>query len=127
MKTRTLLYKLILAIGAITVVSGLVQAVAPQIVLGVFEAEATPTSRHFFAIVGMFMVLFGGMLCHALLSASEQHIAVLWAALQKFGAAGAVGIGSAMGIFCWMALGIAVFDLFSGLLILWYWLSVKPT
>ncbi|MGB5352183.1 MAG: hypothetical protein WBN32_01070 [Woeseia sp.] len=127
MKTRTLLFKVILAIGAITVVSGFVQLVAPNIVLGVVGGESTPTSRHFFAIVGMFMVLFGGMLCHALLSAGAEHVAVLWAGLQKFGAAGAVSVGAVIGIFSWMAMSVAAFDLFSGILIVWYWLSVKPS
>lgn len=127
MKTRTWLFKLLLFIGVVTVLSGLGQLVLPGVVLGLVGAESTATTRHFFAIVGLFMVLFGGMLCHALLAAGEHHVAVLWAGLQKFGASAAVGAGVVSGVFAGLALLVAGFDLLSGLLILWYWLAVKPS
>jgi hypothetical protein len=86
----------------------------------VIGGESTPASRHFFGIVGMFMVLFGAMLLQALLTAGDHSVAVLWAGVQKFGAAAAVGFGVSKGIFSPLALGVAGFDLLSGFLILAY-------
>ena len=124
---RSWLYRVLLAIGAVTVLSGLGQAVRPDLVLGVVGGEATPASMHFFGIVGMFMVLFGGLLLHALLSPDPQPAAVLWAGLQKFGAAGAVGLGVLNGIFSPLALAVAGFDLLSGVLILLYRRMSRPS
>jgi hypothetical protein len=114
------LYRALLLISALTVGSGLIQAVRPELLLRLMRAETTPTSIHFFAIVGMFMVLFGAMLLQALLTAGDNSVAVLWAGLQKFGAAVAVGLGVMNGIFSPLALGVAGFDLLSGILIFVY-------
>ncbi|MGH2627048.1 MAG: patatin [Anaerolineales bacterium] len=127
MKRRGWLYWVLLAIGAITVVSGLVQAAAPGFVLGLIGGEASAANRHSFAIVGMFMVLFGGLLSHALLSPADHPVAVLWAGLQKLGAAGAVGLGVSKGLFASFALLVAGFDLLSGMLALAYWLSIRAS
>jgi hypothetical protein len=102
------------------VASGLAQLVRPDLILGVIGRETTPTSVHFFGIVGMFMVFFGAMLLQALLTAGDHSVAVLWAGVQKFGAAAAVGWGVAKGIFSPLALGVAGFDLLSGILIFAY-------
>jgi hypothetical protein len=114
------LYRVLLAISALTVVSGLAQLVRPDLVLGVVGAETGPAAAHFFAIVGMFMVLFGAMLLQALLTAGDHSVAVFWAGAQKLGAAGAVGLGVVKGVFSGLALGVAAFDLVSGVLIFQY-------
>lgn len=111
---------LVIIISVVTIVSGLTQVVAPAFVLGFIGADITPTSAHFFAIVGMFMALFGGMLLHAVYSAYPNHVAILWAAFQKLGAFLAVGIGVIHDIFAPIAVGVAFFDLFSGILFLYY-------
>ncbi|MEX0789565.1 MAG: patatin [Actinomycetota bacterium] len=108
------------AIAAITMVSGAAQLVLPGFVLDLLAAESTPTTRHFFAIVGMFMFLFGGMLLHGLRVSPRPDVILLWASLQKFGAAAAVGIGVGRGVFSALALLVAGFDLLSGALIFWY-------
>jgi predicted acylesterase/phospholipase RssA len=108
------------AISVATVVSGAVQLLVPGFELEFLRAESTPTSRHFFGIIGMFMVLFGGLLLHALVRPKENPAAFVWAGLQKLGACAAVGLGVARGIFSPLALGVAGFDLLSGLLILGY-------
>jgi hypothetical protein len=110
----------LLVISALTVASGLGQLVRPDLVLRLIGGETTPGALHSFGIVGMFMVLFGGMLLHALLTAGNNAVPVLWAGLQKLGAAGAVGLGVARGLFAPIALGVAAFDLLSGILILVY-------
>ena len=112
---------LILIISLATVFSGLLQVLSPALVLNLIGAEITPTSKHFFAIVGMFMALFGGMMIQALYSSNRNDVAILWASFQKLGAAIAVGLGIYFELFNWLALNVAVFDLFSGLIFLRYY------
>ena len=127
MKARGRLYWALLGIAAVTMVSGVAQAAVPGLILRRLASEATPAGLHFFAIVGMFMVLFGGMLLHALLSPSHHPVAVLWASFQKFGAAAAVGLGVRNEVFGSLALSVAAFDLVSGMLAITYWLSLKDS
>ena len=109
------------AVAAITVVSGLGQLVVPGVVLDVLGAESTPTTRHFFAIVGMFMVIVGGLLLHGLLQPPVPAYVALWCALQKAGAVAAVSIGVARDLFGGLSLAVAGFDLLSAVLaaVLW--------
>jgi hypothetical protein len=123
---QKLVYWLIILICLATIVSGLVQVIAPQFVLALVGADRNLTSEHFFAIVGMFMTLFGGMLLQAMRSLSNQHVAIFWSALQKFGACAAVSIGVERHVFSVLALVIAAFDGLSGCLIFWYWLKTRP-
>ena len=116
---------IILIISIATVFSGLLQIISPGFVLNTIGAEITPTTKHSFAIVGMFMALFGGMMIQALYSVNPNEAAVLWASFQKLGAALAVGLGIYYGIFNWPALGVAVFDLVSGFIFLWYYLGAR--
>lgn len=116
---------LVVGISLATVVSGLAQVVAPAFVLGVIGAEVTPATMHFFAIVGMFMALFGGLMLHTVYSARTGSVAILWCALQKLGACVAVGLGILHDIFSFMAAGVALFDLLSGVLFLYYLKIVK--
>lgn len=125
MKDKDWSYWVLVGIAVITIISGLVQLIAPGFELRMLSAEATPTARHFFAIVGMFMVLFGAALLHALCSSTHHPIVVLWASLQKFGAFAAVGLGVLAHIFSPLALLVAGFDLCSGILGIWYWSKIK--
>jgi hypothetical protein len=113
------------AIAAITVVTGLAQILVPGFILGLLSAESTDTTRHLFATVGMFMVLFGGLFLQALLDRGEHPMVVLWASLQKVGASAAVAIGVAGGVFAGVALLVAGFDLLSGVLGLTLWNRVR--
>lgn len=115
-----LLYRLSWAIAAITVASGTFQIVFTGWELDFLDAENSTATRHFFAIVGMFMVLFGGLVLHALREPATARIPLLWASLQKFGAAIAVGLGVALDVFSPLALGVAVFDLASAVVYLMY-------
>ena len=120
MKVKTLVYRLVVAIAAITLASGLGQLVMPGMVLRIVGGALTPAAQHFFAIVGMFMALFGGMVLHALLSGRHHRIVLVWASLQKIGAFAAVTIGVSNDIFSPLAMAVAFFDLASGLLMLGY-------
>ena len=115
----------LLAIALLTVVSGAVQLLAPRIVLRIVGGDTSPAAAHFFGIVGMFMVLFGGLLWQALRSPTPMPVPVFWAALQKLGASAAVALGVSRGLFGVIALLVASFDLFSGVLALWYWSHIR--
>ena len=102
---------MILVISILTIVSGLVQAVKPGFILSVIHGDDSPAPAHFFAIVGMFMFLFGGLMLHSLYSAYPDNVVVLWCGLQKAGASVAVFIGIIKGVFSAMAGLVAGFDL----------------
>lgn len=118
--SQAMLRKVLLLISALTIVSGLVQMLAPSFVLGLIGGEVSPSGNHSFGIVGMFMILFGGLLLQALFAEEPQPIVLLWCGLQKFGAAAAVTLGVMRDVFSWLALGVAGFDLVSGVAILFY-------
>lgn len=120
MPMGALLLRLIKLIAVATCITGLAQVVAPDFVLTTLHAERTATSRHFFAIVGMFMTLFGGLTLHALARPAQASVVLLWSGLQKLGAALAVGIGVWHGLFSPLGLLVACFDLFTGLIMLFY-------
>ena len=111
---------LVIIISLITILSGLIQIIMPAFVLDIIGAETSPISSHLFAIVGMFMALFGGLMLHTVYSAHTSREAVLWCAFQKLGAFAAVSLGVTHGLFDFIAIGVALFDLFSGILFIYY-------
>jgi len=113
------------AISAVTVLSGLGQLVVPGTVLDLLGAESTPTARHFFAIVGMFMAVVGGVTLQALLTEPTPSYVVLWCAVQKFGAFVAVAVGVARDLFGSIALVVAVFDLLTAVLAAALWTRLR--
>lgn len=119
------LHILVAIVSAITMITGLVQIVLPGFILKIVGAQITPTSMHFFSIVGMFMLLFGGLTLHAVYSAVPSRVAVLWSMFQKFGASAAVGIGIFNGIFSSLAAVVAGFDFLSAILLLLYLKMLK--
>jgi hypothetical protein len=125
MKKKDWLYWLLVLIAASTFLTGAVQAIAPEFILRLLSAETTTTSQHFFAIVGMFMVLFGGATLHALLSLKHHPVVILWSSFQKFGASVAVALGVQRGVFASLALIVAIVDFLSGVLALWYWSRIR--
>jgi hypothetical protein len=127
MKTRDWLYWVLVGIAGLTICSGLVQIFAPGFELNLLSAEATASSEHLFATIGMFMVLFGGLFMNVLLGPLNQPPAVLWCSLQKFGASVAVGIGVLHHVFSPLALLVASFDFCSGVAGFWYWSRIKTT
>jgi hypothetical protein len=116
---------IVAVIAAATCLTGLVQMVAPGFVLSQLNAESAAASNHFFAIIGMFMLLFGGATLHALMRPASLRLVLLWASLQKFGAALAVGLGVGHGLFSSLGLLVAGFDLLSGVLMLVYRARVR--
>ena len=113
---------LVALIAIATILSGAVQVVCPALVLGIVGSEAGAAARHFFGIVGMFMVLFGGLALHGVFARSAP--ALVWSGLQKVGAVAAVALGIRHGVFSLTALPVAGFDLVSAVVILLYWKRV---
>jgi len=120
MNVKTLLRWLLILISIVTIVSGLVQVIAPAFILGLLSADVTATTEHCFGIVGMFMMLFGGMLLQVLISRQPNAPVFLWAGLQKIGASFSVALGVFLHIFGLLALAVGSFDLLSGILIFIY-------
>lgn len=110
---------LVLAISLATILSGAAQVIVPSAVLHFVGAEITHTTKHLFAVVGMFMMLFGGLMINNVYSA-HRDVSVLWCALQKIGAFIAVSMGVVLGVFSLAAVAVALFDLASGVLFLYY-------
>jgi hypothetical protein len=101
------------AIAVGTLGAGLFQLVFPGVVLDIIDGDSSTTPAHFFAIVGMFMALFGGLVLHSLYRDEAVALVVGWAAVQKLGASIAVGVGVARDVFGALALAVALFDLVS--------------
>ena len=125
MKKKDAVYILLILIAAATALTGAVQVFAPGFVLNFLDADTSQTSRHFFAIVGMFMVLFGGATLNALLSFKHHPIVIFWSAMQKLGASIAVAMGVVHEVFSTLGWIVAVVDLLSGFLALWYWKRIR--
>ncbi len=115
----------LLFIAVATMATGLTMIVAPSFVLGIMRAEATRTTAHLFGTLGMFMLLFGGVMWQALRARPEQPLMLFWAALQKLGAFVALAIMVQRGILAPLGWAVAVFDLFTGVLALWYWNRIR--
>jgi hypothetical protein len=120
MNAQKLLYWLLVIISVTTLISGIVQIFNPAFILRLISAEVTPTTGQLFGTVGMFMALFGGMLLQVLHSKRYVKPVFLWAGLQKIAASIAVPIGFCRHLFGPFGLGVAGFDLLSGILIFVY-------
>jgi hypothetical protein len=114
------LHLVLYVIAITTLVSGVVQMVAPSFILGLISAEITTATKQCFGTIGMFMALFGGLLLHTLITRQMPSAVYLWAGLQKVGAFIAVGIGVFHQVFGPKALIVAGFDLLCGILIFVY-------
>jgi hypothetical protein len=110
----------VLAVGASTLAAGAFQTLFPGTVLHVLDSPSTTATRHFFAIVGMFMAVIGGAVTQSLFTPGDHRVLLLWGAVQKFGAFVAVSIGVAHDVFSGIAVLVALNDLASSVVLLWY-------
>lgn len=122
----TLLRLALLIIGAITVVSGLGQLLAPGFVLSIIGGDTAPAAAQGFATVGMFMVVTGAMLMQDMWRRSGEPTVPLWIGVQKVAAAALVGLGVSRGLFAPLALVVAGFDLVSGVLAFVFVARLRP-
>jgi hypothetical protein len=111
---------ILLIIAVLTFFSGLSQMIKPGFVLNFIAGDQSLSNSHSFGIIGMFMLLFGGMVIHTLYEAHTSKTILLWAGLQKIGAAIAVGLAIQKELFNNLAYLVAIFDLLSGVLFFVY-------
>lgn len=111
-----LLRLVLMVIAAITIASGLTQLVAPDVVLAMIGGEASGSTNHAFATVGMFMVITGAMFLQSLWRRSTDPSIPLWIGVQKFAAFLLVSWAVAKGLFGTIALVVAIFDMITALL-----------
>jgi hypothetical protein len=102
-------------VADITMASGALQMAKPGWVLGQLSPDGSPLARHLFGTIGMFMVVSGGTVHRSLAAPAPDQGLLVWGALQKLGAAAAVGIGIRHRQFSARALPVAMFDMASGL------------
>ena len=115
-----LLRLLLIIIAGLTVISGLSQMIAPEFVLGIIGGNASVDLQHTFSTVGMFMVITGAMFLQSLQRQSTEPAIPLWIGVQKILAAVLVYWGVQPGVFGNLGLGVAAFDLVSGVLAFWF-------
>ena len=116
---------ILLLISLTSIMSGAIQAIAPEFVLKFVGSAVDLTTKQLFATVGMFMFLFGGMMVHALYHEDDNRVVIIWSAFQKFGASIAVGIGIMKGVFLPVVGMVAAFDFISGILFFVYLRSLS--
>ncbi|MDH5232947.1 MAG: patatin [Gammaproteobacteria bacterium] len=119
------LIQVVFFIAIVTIASGLSQLIMPEMVLTIIGGEVTPGGAHSFAIIGMFMVFFGLLAIHALSTETQEPVAIFWCAIQKLGATIAVAMGVSKGLFSALALVVAAFDLFSFVVMMVFWVSIR--
>jgi hypothetical protein len=119
------LHWLLLAIAAGTFLSGLVLIALPGVVLDLLGAPTDTSDKLFFAIIGMFMAVVGGLLTHTLLRPPPSTIVVGWSALQKLGASVAMSLAVVLDVFSLAGLALVVFDFCSALLAGAYWWRIR--
>ncbi len=115
----------LIGIGWITIVSGILQCIAPGFLLQILSPDVSTSSKHLLVITGVFTTAFGALLVNALVSPGYQPAAVLWTGIQKIFTAAVVGLAIQDKIFSPLALGAAAFDLVAGVMIIAYWFWIK--
>ena len=120
-----LLLQIVFFIGVITILSGSGQMLFPELVLQLIGGEISSGGNHSFAIIGMFMTLFGALCIAALSTEHQEPVAIFWCSLQKLGASIAVWLGVTKGLFSPLALLVAGFDGFSFVVMLIFWFSIR--
>jgi hypothetical protein len=112
---------LLILIAAVTVVTGLAQLVAPDWVLALIARDGSALGAHFFATVGMFMVITGAMFLQSLLVRSREAAIPFWIGVQKAAAALLVGWAVVRGLLAPIAYGVAAFDAVTAVITFVFW------
>jgi len=116
-----MLRRIVVAIGALTIVTGLAQIVWPGRMLALVGVSDAASEQQLFATVGMFMALFGGAVCWSETHADSRGEILPWATLQKAFASAFVAAGVARHVFAGRALVVAAFDGLSACVFAAHW------
>jgi|GraSoiStandDraft_15_1057317.scaffolds.fasta_scaffold476712_2 hypothetical protein len=112
---------LLILIAAVTAITGLTQLVAPGFILGFIATTPDALGLHFFATVGMFMVILGAMFLQSLLNRSNEAAIPFWIGVQKIAAAILVSWAIVRGLLAPLAYLVAGFDAITGVIALIFW------
>ncbi len=116
---------LLFAIALGTFLSGLAVIAVPGVVLDLLSAPTRTSDKLFFAVIGMFMAIVGGLLTQALLRPPPSALVVGWSALQKLGASIAMAFAVALDVFSNLGLALVAFDFLSAVLAAAYWWRIR--
>jgi hypothetical protein len=116
-----LLRVLLAIIAAITVFTGLLQLVAPAWMLGFIAHDQTALTAHFFATIGMFMVITGALFLQSLLVRSTEPAIPFWIGVQKAAAAALVAWAVIRGLMLPLAYLVASFDAITAVFVFAFW------
>jgi hypothetical protein len=108
-------------IGVITAVSGLFLLAFPKTALNLLDAGTTDPASYLFGLIGMFMLLFGGLLIDTSRRVDPAPVALFWCAIQKVAATIAMFVGLISDVYGWLALLLVLFDGLSALVIWALW------
>jgi hypothetical protein len=103
------------------VITGLLLLLAPDWLLSIIAHDQTALAAHFFATVGMFMVITGAMFLQSLLARSREPAIPFWIGVQKAAGAALVAWAVLRGLLIPLAYLVAAFDAITALLVLVLW------
>jgi len=112
---------LLILVAVVTVVTGVTQLAAPAWVLAFIATAPGALGLHFFATVGMFMVITGAMFLQSLLARSAEPAIPFWIGMQKIAAAVLVSWAVMRGLLAPLAYAVALFDAVSGVIAFIFW------
>jgi hypothetical protein len=112
---------LLILVAVVTVVTGVTQLAAPAWVLAFITTAPGALGLHFFATVGMFMVITGAMFLQSLLARSTEPAIPFWIGMQKIAAAVLVSWAVMRGLLAPLAYAVALFDAVSGVIAFIFW------
>jgi hypothetical protein len=111
----------LILIAVVTVLTGAAQLLAPSWVLAFVAPAPNALGAHFFATVGMFMVITGAMFLQSLLTRSAERAIPFWIGVQKGAASVLVTLAIMRGLLAPIAYAVAAFDLISGVVAFIFW------
>lgn len=125
---RGIVARVLTALALLTIVSGAMQLVNPARALAPMGADPSaigPGGLFHFAAIGALLVVFGGLLLHALLSTAPHAPVFLWVGAEKFAYAAMAAAGVMAGVYGRQALLVTALDVVAGALCLLQWRATR--
>ena len=97
---------------------------APDRILHLIATDQTVLTAHFFATVGMFMIITGGLFLQALLTRADEAAIPFWIGLQKAAAAALVSWAVVRGLMLPLAYLVAGFDAITAVIVFIFWVRL---
>ena len=120
--------RVLTALALLTIISGVMQLLNPARALapmGADPATVGPAGMFHFGAIGALLVVFGGLLLHALLSSAPHAPVFLWVGAEKLAYAAMAAAGVANGIYGRQALLVTALDVVAATLCLIQWRSTR--